>query len=227
MTFTITSGNGALSTTTATTDASGQAQTTLTLGTAAGTDTVTATATDSNGQPIGSPITFTATGTPAAEAQLAFSAQPSRTLVNVTIQPAVTVVVEDAYGNVVPGATDQVSIALSGGATLAGTTTVSATSGVATFTDLSTAQAATGYTLSATANGLAPATSAPFDVVPTTPYLVSYGNMPTPRTGFAAAGGADGLIYTIGGVSSGTVTGAVEAYAPTTGAWTEEPPLPT
>jgi len=57
VTFAVTSGGGTLSTTSATTNSSGQASTTLTLGPGAGTNTVTASSTGL----ADSPITFTAT----------------------------------------------------------------------------------------------------------------------------------------------------------------------
>lgn len=50
------------------------------------------------------------------------------------------------------------------GTTLGGTTQVSAVGGVATFDDLSIAEPGAGYTLSASAIGLAGATSGSFDV---------------------------------------------------------------
>jgi hypothetical protein len=50
------------------------------------------------------------------------------------------------------------------GGTLAGTLTVSATGGVATFSDLSIDKSGTGYTLTATATGLTSATSNAFDI---------------------------------------------------------------
>src|SRR5262249_18563879 len=62
--------------------------------------------------------------------------------------------------------TDQVTVALGnnpGGGTLGGTTTVTVSGGVATFADLSVSQAGTGYTLTASAPGLAGATSARFN----------------------------------------------------------------
>jgi hypothetical protein len=173
-------------------------------------------------------VTFTATGTAGAPAQLLFTGQPGRTLAGVTIQPAVAVSIADGFGNVTTDSLDQVSLALAGanGASLSGTTTIQASNGVATFPDLSVAQSGTGYTLLASAASLGSATSAAFDVVPVTPYLLNQGDMPTPRLGFSATAGPDGLIYTIGGISSGTVTGTVEAYSPTTGTWTTMPPLP-
>ncbi|MEW6282273.1 MAG: VCBS repeat-containing protein, partial [Candidatus Eremiobacterota bacterium] len=50
------------------------------------------------------------------------------------------------------------------GATLGGTTTQACSAGLATFSDLAINRPGTGYTLSATGAGAAPATSTPFDV---------------------------------------------------------------
>ena len=52
-----------------------------------------------------------------------------------------------------------------GGATLGGTTTITAVGGLATFSDLTIDIAGTGFSLAASAPGLTGATSAPFNVV--------------------------------------------------------------
>jgi plastocyanin len=85
------------------------------------------------------------------------------------ISPAVQVSIEDASGNVV--ASDETPITMaakpsSAGVSLGGTTTVSARNGVATFADLQINKPGTGYALSASAPGLAIATSTAFDVTP-------------------------------------------------------------
>src|SRR5437870_4721392 len=101
--------------------------------------------------------------------QLVFGIEPGTTIAGHQISPAVKVRALDALGNLVPGFTSNVSIALAsnpGGATLSGTTPVPAASGVATFFDLSLDRTGTGYTLTASASGLAPATSSAFDITP-------------------------------------------------------------
>ncbi|MBI4419337.1 MAG: hypothetical protein HY560_00795 [Gemmatimonadetes bacterium] len=109
--------------------------------------------------------------TPGAASQLAFTVQPSDTRVNQPITPAVQVSVRDAFGNTVTGFTGQVTVSIArdgsvlGNATLSGKTVVNAVGGVATFSDLSIDQAGGGYTLAATAAGVAgSATSQSFDV---------------------------------------------------------------
>src|SRR5437868_4466609 len=53
------------------------------------------------------------------------------------------------------------------------------------------------------------------------PAWVTLAAMPTPRSGLAAATGADGRIYAIGGAdASGNPLATVEAYNPTTNTWT-------
>jgi hypothetical protein len=105
--------------------------------------------------------------TPGLATRLAFTVQPTATLAGKTIAPAVRVAVQDQFGNAVPAAAPQITLALGanpGGGALAGTTSTSAVNGVATFPDLSIARAGAGYTLTATASGLAGATSTAFDV---------------------------------------------------------------
>src|SRR5437762_2972674 len=81
--------------------------------------------------------------------------------------PAVRVTARDASGNTVTSYTGLITVALGanpGGGTLAGTTSVNAVSGVATFSTLSINNAGTGYTLAASAYGLTGTTSASFNI---------------------------------------------------------------
>ncbi|HKI94312.1 MAG TPA: Ig-like domain-containing protein [Gemmatimonadales bacterium] len=103
-------------------------------------------------------------------AGLAFTAVPSSVPARVVITPPVTVAVVDSGGSTVPTATDSVTIGIGTnpvGGTLTGVTTVAAVQGVATFSQLTLSLAGTGYTFVATAPGLAPDTSAAFNVTPT------------------------------------------------------------
>src|SRR5436190_113861 len=86
--------------------------------------------------------------------------------------PAVRVSALDDAGNVVTGFTGLITVALGanpGGGTLAGTTSVNAVSGVATFSTLSINNAGNGYTLTASASGLTGATSASFNITAAPP----------------------------------------------------------
>ena len=71
--------------------------------------------------------------------QLAFTVEPTPTIVASSIVPALKVAIQGAFGSLVPGATDAVTVAIGtnpGGGTLSGTTKVNAVAGVASFTDL-------------------------------------------------------------------------------------------
>jgi hypothetical protein len=91
------------------------------------------------------------TVTAAALSQLGFVQQPTNTTVGTAINPAVTVALEDAYGNVVTtDSSDQISLAIGtnpGGGTLSGGGAVTVSAGVATFNNLSINNAGAGYTL--------------------------------------------------------------------------------
>src|SRR5207237_971010 len=77
---------------------------------------------------------------PAAASRLAFTVQPTSTTAGTAISPAVQVAVQDAFGNTVTSSTANIPVPRAsnlGGGTLAGTTTVAAVSGVASFSNLS------------------------------------------------------------------------------------------
>src|SRR5437667_204085 len=81
--------------------------------------------------------------------------------------PAVRVAALDDAGNVVTGFSGRIMVgvgACPGGGTLAGTTSVNAVSGVATFSTLSINNPGNGYTLVASASGLTGTTSASFNI---------------------------------------------------------------
>lgn len=167
VTFAVAGGGGSITGGTPSTNASGIATVgSWTLGSSVGANTLTATASGSGIS--GNPVTFSATAVPGAAAALQFSVQPTTTVVNQPIAPAVQVAIVDAFGNLVSSATNAVTVSLgsAGAATLSGTLTVNATSGFAIFPDLSVDQAATGYTLSAVASGLTGNTSGTFDITP-------------------------------------------------------------
>ena len=110
-------------------------------------------------------------------AKLAFGTQPSNTVAGAAISPAVTVRVQDASGNLVTSSTASIILAIGtnpGGGTLTGTTTVSASSGVATFNNLSIDKVGTGYTLTASSTGLTDATSSSFNITVGPPSSVIY-----------------------------------------------------
>ncbi|MBB4096888.1 putative Ig domain-containing protein [Sphingomonas kyeonggiensis] len=123
--------------------------------------------------------TITVTCTPGAgpASQLAFGTQPSNTVSNVAINPSPTVRILDASG-VLTNSTAAVTIAIGtnpGSGALAGTATVNAVNGVATFNGISINKTGTNYTLSAISSGLTSATSGTFNITPgaTTQFTVT------------------------------------------------------
>ena len=108
-----------------------------------------------------------------APAAASYTGQPTTTSAGAAITPAVEVRVVDAFGNPVTnyGGTVTVSLAHDGSvlkdASLLGTTTVSATLGVAEFSDLHINQSGVGYTLAVRLpTGSSATVSQPFDIVP-------------------------------------------------------------
>ncbi|HEX6921490.1 MAG TPA: hypothetical protein VF314_14825 [Actinomycetes bacterium] len=97
---------------------------------------------------------------------LEFGQQPTDTRVGNIISPSVTVeVFYPSDGAAVPESSipSEITLTLDGGR-LGGSTTRAVVGDVATFGDLFVAEAAAGLQLTATADGLAPVTSNPFDV---------------------------------------------------------------
>ena len=119
---------------------------------AAGTYTLSAT----DGTLTGSGPSNTFSISAAAADKVAFSQQPSNGIAGSAVSPAVTVNVEDSFGNVVTGNSSTVTLTLSSNTFEGGSKTVTAvaSSGIATFSDLKIDATGT-YTLSATDTGLA------------------------------------------------------------------------
>ncbi|HSD33529.1 MAG TPA: hypothetical protein VLB49_16560 [Gemmatimonadales bacterium] len=108
--------------------------------------------------------------TPDVPNKLAYIQQPTQVVQRLTIVPAVTVAVEDQFGNVVTGAANTVSLAIGanpGSGSLTGGAGVDAVGGIATFGGLSIDQPGNGYTLVAAAGALTGVTSNAFNVLPT------------------------------------------------------------
>lgn len=115
--------------------------------------------------------------TPGAATKLAFTVQPAPTTAGATITPAVAVAVQDLFGNTVTTATNTISVAIGpipeSADSLAGTTSVVAVNGVATFSNLSITSTA-AYTLRATSGALTSATSILFTVAPGPPVKLGF-----------------------------------------------------
>jgi hypothetical protein len=101
----------------------------------------------------------------AAASKVVFGQQPTNATAGVALSPAVTVKVEDTFGNVVTGDNSTVTLTLSSGTFEGGftTATAAASSGVATFSTLKI-DVAGSYTLSATDGALTGATSNAFTI---------------------------------------------------------------
>ncbi|HET9707039.1 MAG TPA: hypothetical protein VFP39_01915 [Gemmatimonadales bacterium] len=124
---------------------------------------------------VGSTASNSFTVNPAPPVALAFTVEPTTPLAGAIITPSVVVAVEDSVGNLVTSATNQITMGFAlnpGQGPLGGTLIKNAASGLAIFTDLSVAIAASGYKLAASASGLATATSASFDVLVRPPGVV-------------------------------------------------------
>ncbi len=117
-----------------------------------------------------------------AASKVAFAFQPTNSTAGAGITPAVVVEVQDALGNVVGSASSSITLAIGtnpGGGTLGGTVTVSAVNGVATFSTLNIDKVGVGYTLAASASGLAGATSVSFDIMTGVAAKLAFSVQPT------------------------------------------------
>ena len=124
-----------------------------------------------------------------AASKLVFVQQPSDATAGAAISPAVTVQVQDAFGNVAISDTSAVTLAIGtnpGSGTLSGTATQNAVAGVATFNDLSIDKVGTGYTLTAADGALTGATSAAFNITSASAASLAFGVQPSNTTAGAA-----------------------------------------
>jgi hypothetical protein len=134
------------------------------IDTKAGTPTITAA--ETAGQAL-TQATQVETVNPGTATKLVFTVEPTNTASLAAITPAVQVSIEDANGNVVTTATTPIGVAIGtnpASGTLSGTTSTSATNGVASYANLSIDNVGNGYTLTAQATGLPSATSTAFDI---------------------------------------------------------------
>jgi hypothetical protein len=155
--------------------------------------------------------TTTTSVTPVATT-FVFTTQPAGATAGTafTTQPVVSVT--DDYGNVDTGYTGAVTLAITSGtgasgATLSGTTTVTAIDGVATFTDLSIDTAGTGYSLTATSGSLLYATSDSFDVAAVTPVATTFVFTTQPAGATAGAAFTTQPVVSVVDANGNVVTG--------------------
>ena len=103
----------------------------------------------------------------AAAIKVAFTTQPASANAGSAIAGPPSVTVQDNFGNTVTSSSASITIAIGtnpGGGSLSGTLTMNATSGVASFSNLSVNKSGAGYTLTASATGLTGATSGGFNI---------------------------------------------------------------
>jgi hypothetical protein len=167
-----TAGGGSVSPATSVTSALGIASATWTMGPTAGTESATATGAGL----AGSPVTFAATAIASAATKLVVVAQPSSATAGVPITPPIIVQARDATNNLVTTFNGSVALSMGtnpGGATIGGTTAVTAVAGVATFSGLTLNRTGTGFTLVASAGGLASDITTAFTVSNGAPAILS------------------------------------------------------
>jgi hypothetical protein len=204
LTFSKASGSGSVTGLGSSAAAGGVATDTVT-GNGAGNVSIQAAGT-LNGVPTTSANTLDFTVVPGTATKLAFTTQPTTTVVGASITPSVKVSVEDTNGNVVT--TDnstKVTLAIGTNpstATLTGGGQVTVVNGVATYASASINKTGTGYTLTATdtttpAGGhpYTPTTSSTFNVVsPPAIVSVSINNKSGGASGTPEAG--DTIVFT-------------------------------
>jgi hypothetical protein len=152
--------------------------------------------------------------TPGVPAQLGLRTQPGGAAVALPFATQPVVEVRDAAGNTVTSSVLAVSAALaSGGGTLSGNTTVSAAAGVATFSGLTLVGLVGPRSLTFTAQGVSPVTSAPFTLAPGNPSQLMMRDQPV-------AGALGALFFTPPAVELRDVAGnvATGSNAPVTAA---------
>lgn len=116
---------------------------------------------------------------------LVFSTHPTDSVRYAALATSPIVEVRDEYGNIIANATDEITVAIlndasaGGNAVLGGTAAKNASSGIATFNDLTIDQYGNGYTLSASATGLTAATSNSFNISYGTPAKLNFSTSPS------------------------------------------------
>jgi hypothetical protein len=160
------SGDGTPRDSISTTDAKGLSSNQWVLGAKDGTMKLKATLVKANG--VSAQFTATALAVNSASpGKLVFATEPSDVAVGVPMTPAVVVEALDARGQHDSTFTGRVSLSLvspTGGARLSGNATVAAVFGLAVFDRVQIDNSESGLTLTASADGVTSATSAPFTV---------------------------------------------------------------
>jgi hypothetical protein len=119
---------------------------------------------------FGSTADATVNVTTGPPAQLAFTVQPTNTIAGRAFDPVVQVAVRDQFGNLVTNATNAITLEFGsnpcgGFLVVPGGNTKNAVNGIATFNGARIDTACQGYSLQATASGLANAVSNDFEII--------------------------------------------------------------
>jgi alpha-tubulin suppressor-like RCC1 family protein len=176
----------------------------LAQGTGVGTVTITAVGRGEPGNAV-----LSVGSAPTAPTQLAFTVQPSTSAAGQSLSPAVEVEIRDAGGNRVTSARNAVTIAIGtnpASGTLAGTKTVTAINGIASFSGLWIDKVGAGYKLAASATSLTGVNSATFNITPGTPTKLTFSQQPTNAEGNVAI--APAVAVTISDAFNNVVTTA-------------------
>lgn len=124
-----------------------------------------------------------------AATKVVYTQQPTAVVAGSVISPAIVVTVQDANSNTVTTSSATVNVAITtnpGGGTLSGTTSINATNGVATFSDLWIDKVGNSYKLTMTSTGLTSAVSSAFNVTAGTATQIGYTAEPSSGTGGVA-----------------------------------------
>jgi hypothetical protein len=132
-----------------------------------------------------SSVGVTVTVAAGAASQLGIRTQPADAASAATMTTQPVIEVRDAAGNLIVTSTASVTVAIAGGGTLAGSTTVAAVAGVATFAGLGVTGLIGARTLSFTSAGLAGTTSAAFTLVAGTPTQLAVRTQPVASSAYA------------------------------------------
>jgi hypothetical protein len=192
--------------------------------TTAGSYPFTVTATGQYG--TSSAGSFTLIVNAAGASTLAFVQQPSDTFTGAAISPAVTVQVQDAYGNPISVNGLSVTLTPSANTIASGATASTNSSGLATFSAITINTAAFNLTLTASAGGLS--TSSPSSTFKVT-VLVNNGDTFTDTASDAGSGVKSVTYYYCAGLngsctsSTGTQIGSPATSSPYTVAWNSQP----
>ena len=141
---------------------------------------------DATATNLGTGASDTFTITAGSATKVGYTQQPTAVVAGAAISPAVVAAVQDANGNTVTSSNATITVAITtnpGGGTLSGTVSTNASSGVATFADLSINKSGTGYKLTTTSPGLTSAVSATFNVTAGPAVQLAYTAQPSGGTG--------------------------------------------